>query len=63
MIFLIGGFIMNIKEEEREIIKEDIALHLSAIKRLRADLEWEEKELQKCYDELNLLEEKDLTPN
>lgn len=54
---------MSIKEEEQEIIKEDIAQHLSAIKRLRADLEWEEKELQKCYDELNLLEEKDLTHN
>lgn len=49
---------MNMDKLELEA---EIAQHLATIKRLRADLEAEERELQNCYDELNLIEEKDLT--
>lgn len=49
---------MNIDKLELE---EEIAERLAIIKRLRADLEAEERELQNCYDKLNLIEEKDLT--
>lgn len=50
---------MNDKQE----LETEIAEHLAIIKRLRADLEAEERELQNCYDELNLIEESNLTSN
>lgn len=45
----------------REELEAKIAEHLAIIKRLRADLETEERELQNCYDELNFMEENNLT--
>lgn len=57
--FFNGGIHMNDKQE----LETEIAEHLAIIKRLRADLEAEERELQNCYDELNLIEESNLTSN
>ena len=49
--FLIGGNIMNRKES----IEEEIEHHLATIKDLRIELEKEEKELELCYQVLNLI--------
>ena len=49
--FLIGGNIMNRKES----VEAEIEQHLATIKDLRIELEKEEKELELCYQVLNLI--------
>lgn len=47
--------------DRKEEVNKEIDEHLEKIKKLRAELEWEEHELQVCYNVLNLIEEQNLT--